>query len=114
MRVEKGGENRRKRHWRIDHPPSVPDGLGVVIRRRPCGFIGHGSTSKCACHRALRCGHPLEPMIDEARWRNPLNALWRRCAGGGNINRDIPEPIRAARFALGYSRPALSSRAGAA
>ena len=35
-----------------------------------------------------------------ARWQERLNPLWRRCAGGCNINRDIPGLICAAGFAF--------------
>lgn len=36
------------------------------------------------------CEHGAAPDEDVLRWQNRLNPLWKRLAGGCNLNRDIP------------------------
>jgi ubiquinone/menaquinone biosynthesis C-methylase UbiE len=50
--------------------------------------------------RLLYCEHGKAPDAGVHRWQNRLNPTWRRFAGGCNINRDIPELIRAAGFRI--------------
>ena len=50
--------------------------------------------------RLLYCEHGKAPDASVHRWQNRLNPTWRRFAGGCNINRDIPELIRAAGFRI--------------
>ncbi|MEB2285721.1 MAG: SAM-dependent methyltransferase [Polyangiaceae bacterium UTPRO1] len=44
--------------------------------------------------------HGRAPDADVARWQDRLNPLWRRLAGGCNLNRRIPELLEAAGFTL--------------
>ena len=50
--------------------------------------------------RLLYCEHGKAPDAGVHRWQDRLNPTWRRFAGGCNINRDIPELIRAAGFRI--------------
>ena len=44
--------------------------------------------------------HGLAPAPGVARWQHRLTPLWRRCAGGCHLDRDIAGLIRAAGFAV--------------
>ncbi|HZR82378.1 MAG TPA: class I SAM-dependent methyltransferase [Candidatus Binatia bacterium] len=44
--------------------------------------------------------HGLAPDAPVARWQDRLNPLWRRIAGGCNLNRPIDELVRGAGFAI--------------
>lgn len=48
----------------------------------------------------LFCEHGLAPDARIARWQQRLNAYWRPCAGGCNLNRDTPRMLREAGFAI--------------
>lgn len=72
---------------------SIPDASKALSEMRrvlkPDGeliFMEHGLSS--------------EPPVQI--WQDRLNPLWRRCAGGCNLNRRIDELIRAAGFAIGH------------
>jgi SAM-dependent methyltransferase len=70
---------------------SIPDPLGALrqVRRvlRPSGqllFVEHG----------------LAPDEGVSAWQNRINPIWRRIAGGCNVNRPIDELIRSAGFEI--------------
>ena len=70
---------------------SIPDPLGALrqVRRvlRPSGqllFVEHG----------------LAPDDSVSAWQNRINPIWRRIAGGCNVNRPIAELIRTAGFEI--------------
>lgn len=44
------------------------------------------------------CEHGIAPDADVRRWQQRLNGVWQQFSGGCNMNRDIPELIRAAGF----------------
>lgn len=46
----------------------------------------------------LFCEHGIAPDGNVVRWQNRINPLWRRVAGGCNLNRDIPAMIVAGGF----------------
>ncbi|QHS09215.1 class I SAM-dependent methyltransferase [Sinimarinibacterium sp. NLF-5-8] len=46
----------------------------------------------------LFCEHGIAPDAHIHRWQDRLNPLWKPLAGGCNLNRDIPELIRAGGF----------------
>ena len=50
--------------------------------------------------RLLFCEHGAAPDAGVRKWQDRLNPLWRRIAGGCNINRGIPRLIEAAGFAI--------------
>jgi ubiquinone/menaquinone biosynthesis C-methylase UbiE len=50
--------------------------------------------------RLLFCEHGRAPDDSVSRWQNRLNPGWKRLAGGCNLNRDIPQLIRAAGFRI--------------
>jgi ubiquinone/menaquinone biosynthesis C-methylase UbiE len=59
--------------------------------------------------RLLFVEHGRAPDPGVARWQTRLNPLWRRCAGGCNLDRPIAELIAAAGFRIdrletGYAR----------
>ena len=60
---------------------TIPDALGALrgMRRvlRPGGKL-------------LFCEHGIAPDEGIRKWQNRVNPIWRRFAGGCNINRDIP------------------------
>jgi ubiquinone/menaquinone biosynthesis C-methylase UbiE len=47
------------------------------------------------------CEHGAAPDAAVRRWQDRVNPIWRRLAGGCNLNRPIPELIRQAGFRLG-------------
>ena len=51
--------------------------------------------------RLLFCEHGAAPDEGVRRWQNRINPVWRRVAGGCNLNRDIPRLIDEAGFAIG-------------
>lgn len=44
------------------------------------------------------CEHGIAPDADVRRWQQRLNGVWQQFSGGCNMNRNIPELIRAAGF----------------
>jgi len=48
----------------------------------------------------LFCEHGLAPDESARKWQDRINPVWRRLAGGCNVNRPIPELIRTAGFAI--------------
>jgi ubiquinone/menaquinone biosynthesis C-methylase UbiE len=43
--------------------------------------------------RLLFCEHGLSPDENVIYWQNKINPLWKRVAGGCNLNKDIPKLI---------------------
>ena len=50
--------------------------------------------------RLIYCEHGLAPEDAVQRWQRRINPLWCRYAGGCQLDRDIPDLIRAAGFEL--------------
>ena len=50
--------------------------------------------------RLLFCEHGAAPDASVRRWQERLNPVWRRCAGGCNLNRDVPQLLGAGGFVL--------------
>ena len=48
----------------------------------------------------LFCEHGAAPDAGVAKWQDRINPVWRRMAGGCNLNRDIPQLLRRGGFAL--------------
>ena len=48
----------------------------------------------------LFCEHGLAPDETVRKWQHRLNPVWRRLAGGCNLNIDMPAVIRAAGFTI--------------
>lgn len=46
----------------------------------------------------LFCEHGRSPDASVSRWQDRLNPIWRRIAGGCNMNRDIPQLLQAQGF----------------
>lgn len=46
------------------------------------------------------CEHGIAPDAGVVKWQDRINPLWRRIAGGCNVNRDIPTLIRSGGFEL--------------
>jgi ubiquinone/menaquinone biosynthesis C-methylase UbiE len=51
--------------------------------------------------RLIFCEHGKAPDPGVCRWQDRINALWRRIAGGCNLNRDIPATLERGGFRLG-------------
>ncbi len=49
--------------------------------------------------RLLFCEHGLAPDENVVRWQNRINPLWRRLAGGCNLNRPVDSLLDSAGFA---------------
>ena len=69
----------------IPDPISALQGLARVLR--PGGKL-------------VFCEHGEAPDAGVARWQRRINPLWRRLAGGCNLNRDIPALLQAGGFAV--------------
>jgi ubiquinone/menaquinone biosynthesis C-methylase UbiE len=50
--------------------------------------------------RLLFCEHGAAPEPKTRRWQDRINPLWKRIAGGCNLNREIPRLIEEAGFAV--------------
>jgi ubiquinone/menaquinone biosynthesis C-methylase UbiE len=48
----------------------------------------------------LFCEHGKAPDPGVVKWQDRINPVWRRIAGGCNLNRDIPDLLSAAGFRL--------------
>lgn len=74
--------------WTLCSIPDAPRALSEMRRvLKPGGryvFIEHGRA----------------PAASTARWQDRVNPLWRRIAGGCNMNRPIDELVRASGFEL--------------
>jgi len=46
------------------------------------------------------CEHGKAPDLPVLRWQQRLNPLWRRCAGGCNMDRDIPALLKLGGFTI--------------
>ncbi|WP_290651416.1 class I SAM-dependent methyltransferase [Aquisalimonas sp.] len=51
--------------------------------------------------RLLFCEHGSAPDENVRQWQDRINPLWRRVAGGCNVNRPIPRLIAGAGFGIG-------------
>lgn len=60
---------------------TIPDAVAALEAVRP--VLRPGA-------RVLFCEHGLAPDERVQRWQHRVNPLWRRIAGGCNLNRDIP------------------------
>ena len=43
--------------------------------------------------KLLFCEHGLAPDKNVQKWQNKLNPIWKKCLGGCNLNRNIPELV---------------------
>jgi len=50
--------------------------------------------------RLLFCEHGAAPDLGVRKWQDRLNPAWKKVAGGCNMNREIPDIIRAAGFRI--------------
>jgi ubiquinone/menaquinone biosynthesis C-methylase UbiE len=50
--------------------------------------------------RLIFCEHGRAPDINVSKWQDRINPVWRRLAGGCNLNRDIPHLLGAGGFAV--------------
>ena len=49
--------------------------------------------------KLIFCEHGLAPDASVQKWQSRINPVWRKIAGGCNINRDIPGLLESAGFA---------------
>jgi SAM-dependent methyltransferase len=69
----------------IPDPVSALRGMGRVLR--PGG-------------RLIFCEHGRAPDPGVRKWQDRINPIWRRIAGGCNLNRDIPSLLRDGGFVV--------------
>ena len=50
--------------------------------------------------RLLFCEHGAAPDANVRRWQDRLNPVWRRFAGGCNLNRDVPRLLSDGGFSI--------------
>jgi len=50
--------------------------------------------------RLLFCEHGIAPDASVRRWQERINPLWKKLAGGCNLNRPIPDCLEHAGFAI--------------
>ncbi|MBW2494210.1 MAG: SAM-dependent methyltransferase, partial [Deltaproteobacteria bacterium] len=50
--------------------------------------------------KLIFCEHGAAPDASVRRWQERLNPAWSRIGGGCNLNREIPELIRAGGFEI--------------
>jgi len=70
---------------------TIPDAVSALTALRP--------VLKPAA-RVLFCEHGAAPDADVLRWQTRLNPLWRRIAGGCNLNRAIPGLLEEAGYRI--------------
>jgi ubiquinone/menaquinone biosynthesis C-methylase UbiE len=89
MRFETGSFDTVVSTWTLCSIPDVERALAEVRRvLRPDG-------------RLLFVEHGLSPEPGVRRWQDRLTPMWRRCAGGCHLNRDMAALIIGGGFALG-------------
>jgi ubiquinone/menaquinone biosynthesis C-methylase UbiE len=54
----------------------------------------------------LFCEHGAAPDATVRRWQDRVNGVWKRCAGGCSLNRDVTQLLEAAGFAIAEARRA--------
>ena len=54
----------------------------------------------------LFCEHGAAPDAEVRRWQDRVNGLWKRCAGGCKLNRDVTLLLETAGFAIDEGRRA--------
>jgi ubiquinone/menaquinone biosynthesis C-methylase UbiE len=50
--------------------------------------------------RLLFCEHGMAPDANIKKWQDRANPLWRKLAGGCNLNRDIPRLLQTVGFTV--------------
>ena len=50
--------------------------------------------------KLLFCEHGLAPDKKVQKWQNKLNPIWKKCLGGCNLNRNIPELVLKSGFSF--------------
>ncbi|MBA1147503.1 class I SAM-dependent methyltransferase [Ectothiorhodospiraceae bacterium WFHF3C12] len=68
---------------------TIPDAVSALYALRPALKPGA---------RVLFCEHGLAPDERVQRFQNRINPLWKRIAGGCNVNRDIPALLEASGY----------------
>ncbi|MBT4522954.1 MAG: class I SAM-dependent methyltransferase [Halieaceae bacterium] len=51
--------------------------------------------------KLIFCEHGMAPDANIRKWQGRINPLWRKIAGGCNLNRDIPDLLQQGGFSLG-------------
>lgn len=88
--------------------PLEDDSVDTVVVTYSLCTIPDPVTALQGMARVLRPGgelvfseHGKAPDANVARWQDRINPVWRKIAGGCNLNRDIPQLFNAGGFTLG-------------
>ncbi|MES2681919.1 MAG: methyltransferase domain-containing protein [Pseudomonadota bacterium] len=71
---------------------SIPDAVSALIEMRR--VLAPGG-------RLLFCEHGRAPEPEVQRWQDRLTPIWKQCAGGCHLNRDVPGMLTAGGFSIG-------------
>lgn len=87
--------------------PLDSDSVDTVLMTYTLCTIADATSALQGMRRVLKpgghllfCEHGMAPDAGVHRWQNRLNPLWKKIAGGCNMNRDIPALIQSAGFDL--------------
>lgn len=87
--------------------PLEDDSADTVVLTYTLCTIPDFEQALCQIRRVLRpsgrllfCEHGAAPDADVRKWQDRINPIWKKLAGGCNINREIPATLQQAGFKI--------------